>query len=613
MKKNVLILICVCLTGSFTLITSCKKVSDFLDKPPGVDINEDIVFSAKIETEKYVSTLYQYGMTSIFPLRAAEIAFSPGLPSTGGGSSGTSNTSYVGATDEGEHSESFSNTQNWNTGNITPLNVVAFEDLRYFLRWQAIRVANILLERIDQVPDADAAYKEQVKGEALFIRALNNFETFKRYGGFPIVTKRIVTVEESKIPRSTLEECVNAIVKDCDDAVAKLPANQTGNFAGRAHKGAALALKARTLLYAASPLFNAVTPPVSYGNATDDKLVCYGNVDNNRWKLAADAERAVLDWAQANGYGLIDVPANRIPVFAPGGIVNGNYRTAWQQPNNAEIILGSNLWTNARSISQFPWQQMIPRTNYVPNAGGNWTPPSVTFNFVRKYEKRDGTPQTWNPAGGNDLLQKYDELDPRFCQTVCYVGARLHANVTRIQIWQGGSSDKVACKGGSWMLKFIPDALPTTPQIVNCPIFRVNEVLLSYAEALNEFSAAPPPEAYDAVNKVRNRSGMPNLPTGLTKDQFRQRVRNERDIEMAFEDYRLCDIRRWLIAEQDGVMTGNMWGLEINRLNNATPFPTAFSYLPFVFETRVFPKRLYLYPFDNNEVLKGNLKQNPGW
>jgi len=597
---------------STLLLFSCKKIENYLDKPPGVDINENVVFSAKIETEKYVSTLYQFGMTSIFPLRAAEIGFSPGLPSTGGGSAGTSNTSYVGATDEGEHSESFSTTQNWNNGNITPLNIVAAEDLRYFLRWQAIRVANILLERVDEVPDADATYKEMVKGEALFIRALNNFETFKRYGGFPIVDKRLVTLEESKLPRNTLEECVNAIIKDCDDAVAKLPANQPSNFAGRAHKGAALALKARTLLYAASPLFNATAPPVSFGSTEDNKLVCYGNVDNNRWKLAADAEKAVLDWAQANGYGLIDVPANRIPVFAAGGIVNGNYRTAWQQPNNAEVILASNIWTSARSLGQFPWQFILPRSNYVPNAGGGWTPPSVTFNFVRKYEKRDGTTQTWNTAGGNDLLQKYNELDPRFCQTVCYVGARLHANVTRIQIWQGSASDKVACKGGSWMLKFLPDALPTASQFVNCPIFRVNEVLLSYAEALNEFNGTPPPEAYDAVNKVRARSGMPPL-SGLTKEQFRQKVRNERDIEMAFEDYRLCDIRRWLIAEEDGVMAGNMWGLEINRLNTVTPFPTAFSYLPFVFETRTFQKRLYLYPFDNNEVLKGNLKQNPGW
>jgi hypothetical protein len=106
---------------------------------------------------------------------------------------------------------------------------------------------------------------------------------------------------------------------------------------------------------------------------------------------------------------------------------------------------------------------------------------------------------------------------------------------------------------------------------------------------------------------------MPNLPSGLTKDQFRLRIQNERDIELAFEDHRLSDIRRWRIAQNDGVMQGDMWGLEINRLNLATPFPTAFSYKPFVFETRVFPTHYYYMPFENNEVLKGNLKQNPIW
>lgn len=597
------------------LLVSCKKIENYLDKPPGVDIDEDVIFSARIEAEKFVATMYQLGMPSAYPLRANDINLGNGnfIPGTAG-SNFNMNSSLTGRTDEAEESESFSVAQDWNTASVTPQNIVTRGgDYRYFLRWQAIRAANIILERINDVPDGDQEYKDMVTGEALFIRAINNFEMLKYYGGFPIVTKKIITFEDSKIARSTFEECVNAILQDCDEALAKLPVDQPANFKGRAHKGAALALKARTLLYAASPLFNTATPPSSFGNAEDDKLICYGNADMNRWKLAADAAKAVLDWAQGAGYGLIDISENRIPVITPGQVVNGNYRTAWQQNDNIETILANKVYGNAKGSGSFPWQFFLPRSNYVANAGGNWTPPSVTFNFIRKYEKRDGTPQTWDLAGGNDLLEKYSELDPRFHQTVCYVGARLHANVTRIQIWEGSTSNKVTCRGGAWLLKFIPDALPAAPQIPHNPIFRINEVLLSYAEALNEFNALPPAEAYDAVNQIRTRSGMPDLPSGLSKEQFRERVRNERDIELAFEDHRLNDIRRWVIADQDGVMSGNMWGLEINRLNNASPFPTAFSYLPFVFETRTFQSRMYLYPYDNNEVLKGNLKQNPGW
>ncbi|MHA4847295.1 RagB/SusD family nutrient uptake outer membrane protein [Flavitalea antarctica] len=605
MKKNLLLLLAC--TG--LLVTSCKKVTEFLDKPPGVDIDEDVIFSSKVEVERYTATMYQYGLPSPLPLRASETGIPAAALVIGTGN----NTISAGITDEAEASEDFSFTQLWNGGSITPQNIVVNEDNRYFLRWQAIRAANIIIERIGEVPNADDTYKDQVTGEALFIRAINNFEMLKRYGGFPLVMKRIVDLEDSKIPRSTFEECVNAISRDCDEAVAKLPSVQPAQFTGRAHKGAALALKARLLLYAASPLFNAATPPISFGSAEDDKLLGYGRFDNNRWKAAADASKAVLDWAQGAGLALVDVPGKRIPVLAPGQRVDGNYRTAWEQNDNSEIILANKVYGTAKGLTSFPWQHVIPRSNHVTNAGGFWVGTSVTFNFVRKYEKRDGTPQTWNPAGGNNLLQKYAELDPRFSQTVLYVGARLHANVTQVQIWEGALSNKATCKGGHWMLKWVPDALPSANQVANIPIFRLNEFLLSYAEAINEYNNGPNAEAYDAVNRIRLRSGMPPLPAALSQAQFRQRVQNERDIELAFEDHRFNDIRRWKIAEQDGVMAGNFQGLEIQRLNNTTPFPTAFSYKPFVFETRAWSPRQYFFPFDNNEVLKGNLKQNPGW
>ena len=601
MKKN-LIIVYSCL--SIALLFSCKKVSNYLDKPPGVDIDENTIFSSKVQLEQYVATMYQFGLPSPLPLRSAEAGFTIGGNNT--------NTSSI--TDEAEASEGFSFTQTWNAGGINATNIIGSEDYRYSVRWQSIRIANIILERINEVPNLDDTYRNQVIGEALFIRAINNFEMFKRYGGFPLVLKRIVGLDDSRIPRSSLADCVNAIVKDCDDAVAKLPVVQIANFTGRAHKGAALAVKARTLLYAASPLFNTATPYLNFGGE-DNKLICYGNYDVNRWKLAADASKAVLDWAQTAGVALIDVPAKRIPRFAAGGVVDGNYRTAWGTNDNAETILATKVFGGAKGNSSFPWQHVLVRSDYLANAAGFWVATSPTFNFVRKYEDTLGNVVNWNPAGGTDLLSIYGKLDPRFCQTVVYVGARLHNNATRVPIYEGSLSNKATCKGGHWLLKWVPDAIGTTSQIPYIPLFRLNEFYLSYAEALNEATASStaPLESYDAVNRIRNRSGMPNLPAGLSQSQFRDRVHNERDIELAFEDHRFNDIRRWMIAEQDGVMQGNFYGLEVNKLNSATPFPTAFSYKPFVFETRTWQRREYLFPYDNNEVLKGNLKQNPGW
>lgn len=623
MKRNFLI-IYGCL--SIALLFSCKKVTNFLDKAPGVDIDENTVFSSKVQLEQYVATMYQFGLPSPLPLRTAEAGFTV---------SGN-NTNASSITDEAEASESFSYTQTWNAGGINATNIIGNEDYRYSIRWQSIRIANIILERISQVPDADQTYKDQVIGEALFIRAINNFEMFKRYGGFPLVLKRVTTIDESRIPRSSLDSCVKAIVKDCDDAVAKLPVTQPGAFTGRANKGAALALKARTLLYAASPLFNTAIPYLDLGSE-NNKLICYGNYDKNRWKDAADAAKAVLDWAQGAGVSLIDVPAKRIPRFAAGGVVDGNYRTAWGQNDNAETILATKVFGGAKGVSAFPWQHVIVRSDYIANAGGFWVATSPTFNFVRKYEDTLGNTVNWNMAGGSDLLTIYGKLDPRFCQTVVYVGARLHNNATRVPIYEGSLSNKATCKGGHWLLKWVPDAIGNTNVVPYIPLFRLDEFYLSYAEALNEFNGpgtpsvgpltpaqipnyvatysypAVPTSAYDLVNKVRLRSGMPPLPANLSPSDFRDKVHNERDIELAFEDHRFNDIRRWMIAEQDGVMQGNFYGLEINKLNSATPFPTAFSYKPYVFETRTWQRREYLFPYDNNEVLKGNLRQNPGW
>jgi len=597
------------ITFSILLLSvSCtKNLEDFLDKAPGVDVTEDIVFSARVNVEAYVSTLYAHGMFSILPRHASNAGFQGilGNPATGASNNITGITSM--ATDEGECSAAFPGWQVWNAGGITPTDIIRNEDNRYWARWKAIRIASILLERIDEVPDADAGYKDQVKGEAKFMRALQNFEILKRYGGFPIVTKRFVNYDEAKIPRNSIEECVNAIVKDCDEGAATLPVSYPASLRGRATRLAALALKSRALLYAASPMFNTATPYLPMANAADNKLICYGNFDNNRWKLAADAAKAVLDEAGAAGVSLIDVPANRDPSIA--NLANGNYRVAWERQDNTEIIIADKV-LGAQGRFTHPWYSIVPPV-YNSFFAGN----SVTFNFQKKYEKKsDGMPQTWDPAGGADLLAKYNELDPRFKQSINYVGSRWSATYPIAETWIGGNH--VANNpGGAWMKKHFPDASENQSLPPSIALYRLNEFYLNYAEAQNEFAGADVPSPTgssltprEAVNIIRNRSAMPNLGTGLSQSDFRTRVRLEREIELAFEDHRFWDIRRWLIAEQEGVMKGGMFGLRITRIN-----ATTFSWVPFVFETRTFSKKMYLHPYDQTEVLKGSLAQNPGW
>ncbi len=575
MKASIRTLFCgiLCLA-----LSSCdKNLSEFLDKAPGVDITENTVFSSRVQLETFITGTYRIGMHSIFSYNDAAL-----IP--------TSRTFCINApiTDEAEAEAVFFHTEQWNAGNVTSTGgLVANEDYRYYIRWTAIRNCNIILERINDVPALDEAYKNQVIGEMKFIRALNYSEMLKRYGGVPIIDKRFQLTDDFQVKRSTVEEVVNFIVKDCEDAVTKLPATYTANFRGRATKTVAQMLKARTLLYAASPLFNTATPYMNLGS--DNKLICLGNQDNNRWQLAADAAKAALDLAPAGGFALITDKG-----------VDKNYKFAWEQNDNAEIVIAEKVY-GSRGRTQFPWYGLQPVS--IINA---WGGVSVTHNFVRKYEKKDGTPQTW--PGGSDLVKKYAELDPRFAQTVGYNGSSYNRDVPLLETFQGGRHAP-DCEGGAWLKKLMPDALSSSAGAVpNGIVFRLAEAYLNYAEALNE-AQGPVQAAHDAVNAIRQRSGMPKLPASLTKDQFRSRVRNERDIELAFEDHRLYDIRRWMVAEEEGVMRGAMQGLRITRITGSTEF----RYEPYTFENRTFLRQMYLHPFLNTEVFKGYLVQNPGY
>jgi hypothetical protein len=611
---------------SITLIltlASCKKTINFLDKAPSVDVTEDVVFSSKTQLDIFVNTMYRYGVYSITTTR--DNSLSTTRPVSQLVYQQFSET----ASDEGESNIIFGQSNKyWNNGTVNSSNIVEAEDTRYFQRWISISQCNIIIERVNEVPDATDDYKKQVSGEAKFIRALNYMEMIKRYGGVPIVNKRIAVNDVTSIPRSSFEDCVNFIVKDCDDAIAAgLPLTQPSSLRGRATSLAPMALKAKALLFAASPLFNTGSPYLSLG--ANNKLICYGNADVNRWKLAADAARAALDVVESSGvYQLIDNPANRDPKYSNPNtalgytsglgypLAAGNYKQAWEIPNNSEVIFAcqDNGVGGIGRIYQWPFENNYP--GVFGNTAGNYGV-GVTQNFVSQYEnKTTGLPQTW--AGGSDLQTIYDGLDPRFKQTVGFTGNYWNSQWPIIANFastngdpskKGANYDAGGCPSEMWLKKFMPDALFNggAGVVFTWPLLRVNELYLNYAEALNEFSGPSQP-VYDAVNKIRTRSAMPNLPLGLNQAQLRDRIRHERMIELAFEDHRFWDVRRWKIAEQDGIMKGAMYGQKINKLTAG-----GYSYTVFPYETRIFNTYEYLHGFDLTEVRKGNLIQNPGW
>jgi hypothetical protein len=242
------------------------------------------------------------------------------------------------------------------------------------------------------------------------------------------------------------------------------------------------------------------------------------------------------------------------------------------------------------------------------------------------YETKTGAKQTWD--GGNDLQAKMASLDNRFAATI--IGQRGvwdqdgghftdPIDIHEIDVANGVTVEgkhKLECFGGFWLRKLYPTVLNGSKQLApNSTLFQLNEFYLGYAEAMNEMYG-PDDNRYEltarqALNAIRARSGQPEILSGSgIYSSFTELVRNERAIEMAFDDHRLYDIRRWMIAEREGVMQGNMWGIKVYKIpgNSAED-----RYEPYVFETRTWHRKFYLTPFGQTEVDKGYLIQNPGY
>lgn len=561
-----------------TVYWSCDA---YLEKAPGVDVTEDTIFSSAVQVDYFVAGTYFVGVKSDFPYWD-----SWDMSDIGSGA----------ATDEAEVAQGWYWCQApWNSGAMSRSNT---GDLRFNTHWVAIRRCNTLLERIDDAPFDDPDFKKRVKGEAYLIRALNYFELFRKYGGVPILRERLDIGGDLKVPRSTAKEVLKFILDDCEEAITRLPKPNELTTAqrGRLTNVAAMCLKSRTLLYAASPTFNTAKPYLDNGSNND--LIILGDYDRERWKLAADAAKDVLDEAARTGIQLVRNQKD------PNTGEDVSYQYVWDNPDNEEVILADQR-KGLVGTGHFPWNGHIPST--VGGSGGGL---QMTFNFVMKYEKKDGTPQTWNMEGGDDLMAKFEELDPRFRQTATYQGRPWNSTDNLSMDMSETGADK--CITGVYMHKPVPYMISRRDNIRVYPkgcIFRLAEFYLNYAEALNEYYDTPPTEAYDAVDEIRDRAGMPPLPRGLSQAEFREKVRNERAIELCMEGHRLYDTRRWEICEEDGVMRGDMYGLKIYKIDGSNEC----RYEPYVFEVRTFTKKMYRHPFSTGEMDKGYLIQNPGY
>ena len=555
----------------------------FLDPEKDGKMNEEDVWNNYTQAFQFLNNAYNY------------------LPN---GYNRISNAMLASACDEAVHSDVTSGIKGFHDGTWGPYNLV--ENV-WDKNYDGIRVVNKWLENCENIvfpvkPTITGTQedlvrtRDRMKGEAYFLRAYFYFELIKRYGGVPLFTDKLDIDEAKSQERASYNRCVQQILADLELAFGALPVNYVDGDdvikgfnemkdKGRPTQGAALALKARVLLYWASPL---------------------NNPDNDMSRYQAVVETTEkLKRLEGVKYGLVDLESNT-------GYLNVFVSQTNTDRYNKEILFST----------KYNSENGYERNNSPISLGGRgYTGPSQ--NMVDAFGMADGTDFDWNNPV--HAAAPYENRDPRFYMNIAYNGMDFKMNMqsTTIETFAGGKDAAGAYTTSTRTGYYLKKAMSKdvvwdggTANSVNrtWPLIRYAEVLLNYAEALNEMLPAPDKRVYNSIEEIRKRAGLTpyRLNPSLTKDEMRKVIRKERRVELAFEEHRFFDIRRWKLFDEPEQRNDllKIRGMEIIKEGEH------FTYNPnVVIEEREFDNKMYLYPISQYEIIKTNnqIEQNPGW
>jgi hypothetical protein len=537
-----------------------------------------------------------------------------------------------------------------NASTINPTTLGWVDDTYgYNPMYNRIRSCNITIERLAGGDNAisDQTVKDRLLGEAHFLRAYFYQQLLRYYGSVPIITKSYTLNDDFSVKRATYEECVNFILSDCEEAIKYLTGKSLDK--GRTSVLAAMALKSRVLIYAASDLHDMPTAKAKssvIGAFAHPEYLGYLTGDRTaRWRAAQVAAKAVMD--QGAGYKLnlsakVSAEEGRLNYksIAMGG---GSKAPGIDASAASELILAR--YFIDRSDMRYG------RANG-PNGYHNWAGNTPIGLLVDDYEKIDGTAFSWNNS--QDKAAPYVNRDPRFYATILYDGAgwkprdKVSGNVDPANQIQTGEYDlieggrQIVFKGldtrgssienwnGSWTgyytQKFIdpdPNIIEASmPQFVPWPFFRYTEAVMNYIEACIELGETD--NAVLWLNRIRFRAGMPAV-TATSGTALRDVYRHERRIEMVYEEQRYHDARRWMIAPET-------LGRKTNYIKVSGKFKPGktmsspyhydtsiydYTYTPTVEtaqENRKWEDKIYFRPFSRDEINRNKtLDQNPGY
>jgi hypothetical protein len=545
--------------AAISTMSACKK--DFLDITPTDRLSDVSILSDSSLFEDYVINRYL----------GVRLQDKEGEGSPPGFGRGFEYGMWSSVTDESIYNND-DNTWLIQRGQLAPENL-GIAGTIWGRSYRSIRECNYALQNINQVQMSDGL-KTRLTGELEFIRAFRYQDLIRNYGSVVLLGDTVTSLNDDLqaaylFNRAPLKDCIDYAVQQLDDASQKLPVNNDDTWAlGRATQGAALALKSRLLLYAASPLYNVGT-----------------------WSDAAAAAKAVMDM---NKYSLYQ----------------GGYGQMFLTQDNPEVIFERLYTTNARHVCL--------EISNGPNGYGGWGGNLPLQNLVDDYEMSNGK-HIHDAGSGYDSTNPYVNRDPRFYATVLYNQAPYRGDIVETYVPGGkdskdGPSNWNTSKTGYYLKKFMNDAYPIdNPWNVagNQPWFyiRYAEILLNYAEAENE-AVGPDASVYDAINQIRQRPSvnMPPLAAGLSQSDMRQAIRDERRIELAFEEHRFYDVRRWKIAD----VTENTpaYGISAGSSGGKYTYTRIIA-----LDGKSFSDKNYWLPIPRTEIQASNnqLQQNTGY
>jgi hypothetical protein len=508
-----------------------------------------------------------------------------------------------------------------------------------------IRAANIALQKLNAPKFDDTnGLADRLQGETYFLRAYYYNQLLRYYGAVPLVKSPYsLNTKDFTLARSTYEECVNSIVSDLDSAALLLKGKTLA--LGRATEGAALALKARVLLYAASDLHDIPTASAKStlisGFANKELLGYVSGSQTERWQKAQAAAKAVMDLG-LYGY--------KLDLTAPESLedAKANYRSVFLSRGGGEKDnIFSKYYIRA---SADDWGSWYTRNNGM-NGYHGWTSSQPTQNLVDDYEMMDGTKFDWNNP--THAAAPYENRDPRFYESIFYDGAQWkprtpdgagvdpygQIQMGQYQIFKDGAvktyfgldtrNSSIENWNGTrtgYSIRKFSDPDPAivdmnTRQEVPSPQIRFTEVVFNYIEACLELGDDATARTW--LNKIRFRAGMPEITESGAA--LVERYRNERNVEMMFEEQRFYDARRWMIApetlgEKARIMlvTATLKPGKTVAVYKYSKDDYDYKYtvqnLDVGTENRKWDDKLYFPPISLGEMNRNNkLVQNPGY